>query len=330
MTILASNRVLLRSVMLSLVGLLFFGFPVAGAAEKQITIAYPALSPELFPIFVAEKKGFFQKVGLRPALSRMASGVTTTALASKEADYTTNGSALLTGALNGLGMRVVMGIANHNLFTLVALPELTSAKDLRDKIVGVNAFGGTQALTTDSYLRKIGLEPGKNVQLLAVGDTPARMAALEKKLIHATLLPPPANVLAESKGYRILVRGDEMSNVPHALFGTYLEKIQTDREEVVRVITAILSGIRLIQKEPKEAVPLLGEWAKIEPAHARRVYELIVNGYPEDGRLIEDGILSLAQMIQKAGNLKSTGQLSITDLVEAGPVKDAVSRLERR
>lgn len=330
MSILASNRVLLRSVMLSLVGLLFFGFPVAGAAEKQITIAYPALSPELFPIFVAEKKGFFQKVGLRPALSRMASGVTTTALASKEADYTTNGSALLTGALNGLGMRVVMGIANHNLFTLVALPELTSAKDLRDKIVGVNAFGGTQALTTESYLRKIGLEPGKNVQLLAVGDTPARMAALEKKLIHATLLPPPANVLAESKGYRILVRGDEMSNVPHALFGTYLEKIQTDREEVVRVITAILSGIRLIQKEPKEAVPLLGEWAKIEPAHARRVYELIVNGYPEDGRLIEDGILSLAQMIQKAGNLKSTGQLSITDLVEAGPVKDAVSRLERR
>lgn len=330
MTKLASRLVLLPYIIMSLVSSLFAGLPAAAAAEKQITIAYPALSPELFPIFVAEKKGFFQKAGLRPTLSRMASGVTTTALASKDADYTTNGSALLTGALNGLGMRVVMGIANHNLFTLVAGPELTSAKDLRDKTIGVNAFGGTQALTTESYLRKIGLEPGKNVKLLAVGDTPSRMAALEKKLIHATLLPPPTDVLAESKGYRILVRGDEMSNVPHALFGTYVEKIQTDREEVIKVITAILSGIRFIKKEPKEAVPLLVEWAKIEPAHARRVYELIVEGYPGDGRLVEDGILSLAQMIQKAGNLKSTGQLSITDLVNAGPLKDALGQLERR
>jgi ABC-type nitrate/sulfonate/bicarbonate transport system substrate-binding protein len=307
---------------------LFVGLPAPGAAEKQITIAYPALSPELFPVFVAEKKGFFHKVGLRPMLAQMASGVTTTALASKEADYTTNGSALLTGALNRLGLRVVMGIANHNLFTLVADPELTSAKDLRDKTIGVNAFGGTQALTTESYLRKIGLEPGKNVKLLAVGDTPSRMAALAKKLIHATLLPPPMNVLAESKGYRILVRGDEMSNVPHALFGTYLEKIQKDRKEVIEVITAILSGIRFIKKEPKEALPLLVEWAKIEPGHARRVYELIVDGYPEDGRLVEDGILSLAQMIQKAGNLKSTGQLSIADLVNPGPLNDAVSQLD--
>jgi ABC-type nitrate/sulfonate/bicarbonate transport system substrate-binding protein len=313
-----------------LLGLLIAGLPAALAAEKQITIAYPALSPELFPIFVAEKKGFFQKVGLRSVLAQMTSGVTTTALGSREADYTTNGSALLTGALNNLGLRVVMGIANHNLFTLVADPEISSAKDLRDKTIGVNAFGGTQALTTESYLRQIGLEPGKNVKLLAVGDTPSRMAALTKKLIHATLLPPPANVLAESKGYRILVRGDEMSKVPHALFGTHLEKIQKDPKEVTAAITAILSGIRFIKGEPKEALPLLAEWAKIEPPHARRVYELIVEGYPEDGRLVEDGILLLAQMIQKAGNLKTTGRLSITDFVNAAPLKSALVQLERR
>jgi ABC-type nitrate/sulfonate/bicarbonate transport system substrate-binding protein len=313
-----------------LVSALLLSGPVAMAAEKRITIGYPGLSPELFPIFVAEKRGFFQKVGLRPALTLMASGVTTTALALKEVDYTTNGSALLTGSLQGLGTRAVMGIANRNLFTLVAASAIKSPKDLKDKTIGVAAFGGTQALLTEQYLRKIGFEPGKDVRLLALGGSSARMAALEKNLIQATLLPPPANVLAENKGYRIMVRGDEMSNVPHALFGTYLDKIRTDRDEVANVITAILSGIQFIQKQPKEAVPLLAQWAKIEPAPAQRVYDLIVDGYPPDGALVEDGILALTEMIQKAGNLKSTGPILIADLVEPNPLKEALGRLARR
>src|ERR671915_45471 len=99
MASLTSRIVLLRCIT-RLLGLLVAALPAAVAAEKQITIAYPALSPELFPLFVAEKKGFFQQVGLRSVLAQMNSGVTTTALGSREADYTTNGSALLTGALN--------------------------------------------------------------------------------------------------------------------------------------------------------------------------------------------------------------------------------------
>src|SRR5262249_51437584 len=203
---------------------LFLNGAAVMAAEKRITIGYPGLSAELFPIIVAEKRGFFQKAGFRSALTLMPSGVTTTALALKELDYTTNGSALLTGALQGLGMRAVMGIANRNLFTLVVTSDVKTPRDLKDKTIGVNAFGGTQALSTASYLRKIGLEPGKAVRFLAIGGGTARLAALEKNLIQATLLPPPANVLAERKGYRILVQGDEMVKVPLGLFGTNLEK----------------------------------------------------------------------------------------------------------
>ena len=300
------------------------------AAEKLITIAYPGLSAELFPVIVAEKRGFFQKVGLRPALTLMPSGVTTTALSLKELDYTTNGSALLTGALQGLGVRVVTGIANRNLFTLVVASNIKTPPDLKDKTIGVNAFGGTQALSTETYLRRIGLEPGKDVRFLAIGSATARLAALDKNLIQATLLPPPANVLAERKGYRILVQGDEMIKVPIGLFGTHLDKIRTDRDEVVRVITAVLSAIEFIHNQPKEASELLAQWAKIESVSAQRVYELVVDGYPEDGRLIEDEILALAELIQKAENLKTTTPLSINNLLDPGPLKEAIGRLGRR
>jgi ABC-type nitrate/sulfonate/bicarbonate transport system substrate-binding protein len=314
----------------SLVSLLCSVGLSAMAAEKRVTIAYPGLSAELFPVIVADKKGFFQRVGLRPALTLMPSGVTTAALSLKELDYTTNGSALLTGALQGLAVRVVMGIANHNLFTLVVAADIKTPKDLKDKTIGVNAFGGTQALSTESYLRKIGLEPGRDVRFLVFGTATARLAALEKNLIQATLLPPPANVLAERKGYRILVQGDEMVKMPLGLFGTHVEKIRTDRDEVASVITAVLSGIDFIHNQPKEAVQLLAQWAKLEPAAAQRVYELVVDGYPLDGRLIDDEILTLAELIQKAGNLKTTKPLSISDLVDPVPLKETLGRLGRR
>jgi ABC-type nitrate/sulfonate/bicarbonate transport system substrate-binding protein len=259
-----------------------------------------------------------------------ASGLTTTALSTQEVDYTTNGSALLTGVLKGMGMRVVMGISNRNLFSLVAAPEISSPRDLRDRVIGVASFGGTQHLTTESYLTKIGFEPGKNVRLLAVGDPSSRMAALEKRLIHATLLPPPGNVFAEKKGYRILVRGEEMSNVPHALFGTHLGKLAKDRQEVVGVITTLLRGLRFIHQEPEEAVRLFSEWGNLEMADARRVYDLTIGGYPEDGRLDEGGIQTLAQMIQKAGGIASGAGMSVRDFIDLISLKEAVTRIGRR
>jgi NitT/TauT family transport system substrate-binding protein len=298
------------------------------ADEKTITIAYPAKSMSWFPIYVAEKRGFFRDEGLRPVMVLMRSGITTTALATQQIDYTTNGSALLTGALKRLPLRVLMGLANRTLFSLVVVPEIKSVQDLKGKVIGVNAFGGTQAVVSEEYLRNVGLEPGKSVQLLALGDDAARMAAMEKRLIHATLLPPPGNVYAEKQGYRILVRADEMAKIPQAIFGTHLEKVRRDRDEVVKVITAIVRGHRFVQREPEGAVRLVQEWNQLNATDARRVYELSKGVYAEDGRVEEKGIQTLAEVIEKSagGPMASvTGR----DIFDPALVGESIDRIRK-
>lgn len=319
-----------RVFILSLIQLMCFGALSnhTRADEKKVTIAYPAKSMSWFPIYVAERRGFFQEEGLRPVMILMRSGVTTTALATQQVDYTTNGSALLTGALKRLPMRVLMGLANRTLFSLIVVPEITSVQQLKGKVFGINAFGGTQAVVSEEYLRTVGLEPGKSVQLLALGDDAARMAALGKRLIHATLLPPPANVFAEKQGYRILVRADEMAKVPQAIFGTYLEKIRRDRDEVRKVITAIVRGHRFVQQEPEGAIRFIREWNQLDAADAQRVYELSKGVYAEEGRPEEKGIQALAQVIQKSAGEPSS-PVTMRDFFDPALLGQSLDRLPR-
>ena len=298
------------------------------ADEKKITIAYPAKSMSWFPIYVAEKRGFFQEEGLRPVMILMRSGVTTTALATQQIDYTTNGSALLTGALKRLPMRLLMGLANRTLFSLIVVPEITSVQDLKGKVIGINAFGGTQAIVSEEFLRSKGLEPGKSVQLLALGDDAARMAALEKRLIHATLFPPPTNVFAERQGYRILVRADEMATIPQAIFGTHLEKVRRDREEVKKVMTAIVRGHRFVQRQTEEAIRLIQEWNQLDAADARRVFELSKGVYAEDGRLEEKGIQALAQVIEKSAG-GPLSPVTMRDIFDPALLSESLDRLRK-
>jgi NitT/TauT family transport system substrate-binding protein len=298
----------------------------ARADEKKVTIAYPAKSVSWFPIYVADTRGFFQDEGLRPVMVLMRSGITTTALATQQIDYTTNGSALLTGALKRFPLRVLMGLANRTLFSLVVVPEIKSVQDLKGKVIGINAFGGTQAVVSEEYLRGVGLEPGKSVQLLALGDDAARMVAMEKRLIHATLFPPPANVFAEKQGYRILVRADEMARIPQAIFGTYLEKIRKDRDEVVKVMTAVVRGHRFVQRDPEGAVRLLQQWNQLNADDARRVYDLSKGVYAEDGRVEEKGIQTLAEVIEKSAG-GPTSSLTLREIFDPALLAESLARV---
>jgi ABC-type nitrate/sulfonate/bicarbonate transport system substrate-binding protein len=301
----------------------------ASADDKKITISYPAKSMAWFPIYVAEKRGFFTDEGLRPVMVLMRSGVTTTALATQQVDYTANGSALLTGVLKKIPLRLLMGLANKILFSLVVAPEITSVRDLKGKVIGINAFGGTQAVVSEAYLKHVGLEPGKSVKLLALGGEAARMAALEKRLIHATLLPPPGNVFAETQGYKILVRADEIADiakVPSNLFGTHIEKIRQNRAEVRSVIVAILRGHRFIQQEREGTIRLIREWNELDLPAARRVYELSKAAYAEDGRLDEVAIRNLADIIQKSTD-GSLSPIVFGEIFEQSLLRESIQRV---
>jgi len=171
-------------LLLLLVSFLVQANPVTGAEARKVTLSYSAVSMTWFPVKVAVEKGFFRNEGLEPQLIQMNGNVATVALANGHIDFSLNISPVLNGAMQGLGLKLVTALNTRPLFSLVVRPEVQSPADLKSKVFAVSSFGNTQAILTEKHLQHLGLKKGE-YQLLAMGATPARIAAMEKNIVQA-------------------------------------------------------------------------------------------------------------------------------------------------
>jgi len=263
---------------------------LATAADlRKVTFSYSAVSMTWYPVKVALEKGFFRSEGLEPQLIQMNGNVATVALANGHIDFSLNISPVLNGAMQGLGTKLVAALNSRPLFALVVRPEINSPNDLKGKVFAVSSFGNTQAILTEKHLQHLGLKKGE-YQLLAMGVTPARIAALEKNIAQGSLMPLPTNVQLENKGYRLLGNTAEIVINPIAGLGVHEDKIKKDPDMIKRVIRASLRSLRLLQTNAKDTVKILMAWTRATENDALRSLELAKPGFSKNGMLTDDDL----------------------------------------
>jgi len=260
-----------------------------GAELRKVTLSYSAISMTWFPVKVAIEKGFFRSEGLEPQLIQMNGNVATVALANGYIDFSLNISPVLNGAMQGLGTKVVAALNSRPLFSLVVRPEITSPADLKGKVFVVSSFGNTQAILTEKHLQHLGLKKG-DYQLLAMGATPARIAALEKNIAQGSLMPLPTNVQLENKGYRLLGNTAEIVANPIAGLGVHEDRIKKEPELIKRALRAVLRSLQLLQANPKETIKILMDWTRANEKDAARSLELAKPGFSKNGLLTDEDL----------------------------------------
>jgi ABC-type nitrate/sulfonate/bicarbonate transport system substrate-binding protein len=261
----------------------------AAQTPRKITLSYSAVSMTWLPVKVAVDKGFFREQGLEPQLIQMRGNVATTALATGDLDFSLNISPVLNGAIQGLGLKLVAGFNTRPLFSLVVRPEIKTAADLKGKVFAVNAFANTQAILTEKHLQHFGLKKGE-YKLIAVGGTGARMAAIEKNIAQGSLMPPPANVMMENQGYRLLGNTAEIIAHPIAGLGTHESKIKTQPDMVKRALRAALKGLLFVRSNRTETVRIIMALANMGEKDAARVYDLSKVGFSANGLLTDEDL----------------------------------------
>jgi len=272
--------------------------PSNGAEPRKVTLSYSATSMTWFPVKVAVEKGYFRNEGLDPQLIQMNGNVATVALANGYVDFSLNISPVLNGAMQGLGIKLVAALNTRPLFALVVRPEITSAAELRGKTFAVALFGNTQAILTEKHLQHLGLKKGE-YHLLALGATPARVAAMEKNIAQGSLMPLPINVQLENKGYRLLGNSAEIVVNPIAGLGVNDDKIKRDPDLIKRVIRATLRSLQLLQSNPKETVKILMDWTRTNEKDALRSLDLAKPGFSKNGLLTDDDLSTEWGFIQQ-------------------------------
>jgi NitT/TauT family transport system substrate-binding protein len=158
--------------------------------------------------------------------------------------------------------------------------------DLHGRSVAVSTLGSITDILTREVLRRHGIEPGRDVTVVGLGEQRIALAALRAGRVDAAVLLPPSTWTAEAEGFTRLgtqagVFGDAWPrDVLSAREGFLRERPQAVRA----LLRAVVRAIRVARDGPA-AIDLLERHFKYERPIAERARAEVMMGANERGGL---------------------------------------------
>jgi NitT/TauT family transport system substrate-binding protein len=274
---------------------------------------------------MALKRNFFKDENLDVEVIRMNPNVAITALATGDVDYCQLFGAVVGGAIAGLPVRIVAGFLDNWPMTLIAQPEVKTLKDLRGKTLGISSFGATPDVAARMMIKQAGIDPEKEIKVLALGSDAARMTGLMQRVVDVVVMSPPADAQLEKQGYKILARAYELFNFPYLGLGTNTRKIKEKPQEIRRVIKASIRANRFIRDNRDEAVRTFMSWGKVEREFAYASYDALRNLFNADGAVPEDGLRLVIEQARRSN--KVTREVAPSEVADLTFLRGAQAEL---
>lgn len=184
------DRLVPKGLFLSIVLALSFFSPQSAISATRWVYGYGSVGEGMWPLLVAEQKGFLNKNGIQNMEFVLIEGGLRGMSALLGGDVhlmQTGGAPAIQAILKGAPLIVLASITNILFFDFVVTKEIVRPLDLKGKRVAISQFGSTTDLATQLVLRRLGVSP-KEVVFLQIGSNPARMALLLKGQIQGALL----------------------------------------------------------------------------------------------------------------------------------------------
>lgn len=253
-------------ILLIALGLILFSRPVSAA--ERIYSAYFSPAPGASAvIWVAKEARLFEKHGLDVAPVLIPSSVRTlqAILAGESAIAESAGPAAVSARLAGGDIVALAGSVNILTYYFVTPPSIKRPEDLKGKI-GANQSPGTIAdFALRVSLRKLGLDPTKDVSLRSIGVLYDRIAAMQKGIVQFTVLTEAEKPIIDKLGYAVLL--DLISlRIPFPQRGIYTTvKTIKDRPDTVRrYVRAYVEAIHYFKTRKEETMQILRKYSRVE------------------------------------------------------------------
>ena len=294
-------------------------------AVEPVRISVTNQNISFLPAGVALKKGFFKDEGLDVEIIRMNTPNTITALMTEDIGYTLLLGSVVRGALRGMPMRVTASLLDSPTHALVAKTDLKAVKELKGKTIGIGNFGGTDEVVARMICKHFGLDPEKDVKMIAVGPDRARLAALKENLVAASIIAPPADALGKQMGFSILVRGYDVFSFPFIGVSTTVKRVKEKPVEVKKIVRAMIRSNRFIREDKEGSVKILMDWGRAERDHSLASYDSTVKVFSPNGNIPEDGLRLVVDLAKT--ELKISRDVSLSEVIDLTALREAQREL---
>jgi NitT/TauT family transport system substrate-binding protein len=294
---------------------------------ERVIIAYPSPSTSFLPLIVAHKKGFLEEENFQTDLVRTNIAVIIQALIAGSVNYVTTSTASMSARMQGVPSVVVGFYAAKPMDFLVGAKGITSARDLKGKIVGISAPGSVTHLLTLRVLEGLGLDSAADVTIRSIGGEDVRFQALESGIVHAALLGSQGVIQGEKAGLKVIVpAADVIDSLAFSGLATSARKVKENPEQVRRMLRATLKGLRYVWENKNGTVDVIENWLKLDRKVASMTYDLALKSYSRNGEVDDRGILLTVDMINAREKIEK--KFNVNDLVDYTQLREARKNLQ--
>lgn len=282
---------------------LWLGF--SGASATQLA-GYLAVEQKLFDIY-----------GVNVELTQSAGTTMIRALDSGSLHVAiVGGGQALNAYMKGVEVRIISGLVNTVPFQLWAKPQLSQLKDLKGKLIANTPPGTSLNLANQILLMRAGLDPLRDVKLVAFGRLGLVSQALFTGVVDAALLSPPDTIEARRSGLRMLIDlATARIPCPFTSVVTTRAVLEKSSASLDRFLRGILHGIKLAVTNPDMAKKTISRNMRLtDPDAVEEVYQRTVVVYERLPMVPKEAIETVVKLSTAPSNRNPFGVLDMSML----------------
>ena len=264
------------TVVLSIFTFLLITHSVIAEAQERVRVGWAAMTASHTPLWVAQEKGFLAKQGLLAESIFFGAGPPAMqALVAGDLDIVvTSAPNVVNPRLGGADAVMILSIIPTFIDHIISGADITTAEQLKGKTGSVNRFGSISEMGLRLSLKRLGIDPDKDVRIVPAGGNPERLASISRGLSQFTIMNEPFIKEAERMGFRDLVN---MATLKIPLHGngvvTREAIIKSKRPMVGRFARAVTEAIHYIKSDKEGTKAVIGKYTRLtDPDGLERTY----------------------------------------------------------
>lgn len=275
------------------------------AQTKRVRVAVPGYTIAVLSFLAAKMNGYYAGEGLDVELIAMRAPTANLALIGGNVEFSAVPLAGLTTALRGAPLKLLFCQFDKPQHSLFAKSELSTIKALRGKRIAVSGLGTIDDILLREALVTNGIDPARDLTILAMGAADTRFSALVSGAIDGSVLIAPVSFYAKDQGFRELAAFQNMGFVlPSGGIMTRDEVLKSDAPMAERFVRATTMGFLYMRDNRPGTLKVMARTLKIDEPTAAKLYDSSRPTLTSDGTVSGDAAKKMTSMVVKIAGAK--------------------------
>jgi ABC-type nitrate/sulfonate/bicarbonate transport system substrate-binding protein len=257
-------------------------FPVDLRSADEIKLGLLSTGGDHWPIWVTEDQGYFneQKLDIRQFhTDSIAKAVQALSANSTDIMFPTNTQGVIVAMVKNAPVKIIAGNYTKALYDLITGAKYKKVEDLKGGTMAVINLTSGSTVLLQKILAGHGLKYPGDYDILTVGGTPARYAAVKKGAVAAAMVTIPTSYQAKEDGLNVLANiSTYLPDYQFTSVAGHVNWMASHRDRTVRFLMAIIKGMRFLNdpKNKKASIQSMVKHFKVSQKYAELAFKEVI------------------------------------------------------